>query len=822
MNKVYLAALISSTLLLAGCGNETELTGQPTVVEFEPSIQESLSKPTKVKFTLQGTEASVPIANNLLFSTTDGTLNIPTDDTSLSNPLVAVGQMDGWSTSQPISIDFGASLGSNSVSAQSGQSIAYLIQIPKPLTAMTPTDLAQVKTIPVNVIKSGARLNIVPTMPLNGGSEFLLAITNSLTDANGETVGMSESYATLKSTQRIYTEGSLASAQQLVQATEAFIAGGTGIDPSTIIYSSWFSTQSVGDTMYATKGIVAQAAGKLLTQTGGFSDFWKGAANPNNVDLTTAGTMTITSTSDFNTALNNDPNVTTFMASERAALLGKYAQFQSQFSALFPNSTISFNDTKTNVTKGTVKLPYFLETGSDWNTQPFESATPSLAIIENLLNDETEQLNTIGQLDAANVDYTKLSSAAGVAEELPDLMGLTLTKVDGSQADPQRLITRYSPVPAVKSLQDVEFLFFTPEDGDYNNLVIYQHGITSLKEDSYSFAYYLTTQDIAVLAIDAPLHGSRSLDAQRSANANVLAYMNLSYLPVARDNLRQSMMDIIHLRAALALNGEELVKNSAFTGAYKTGSLTDVSLVGHSLGGIIGTTAFVQANRSLGSPEADGLFDFKNASIMNSGGQIAYLLLGSQSFGPLIAHNVAIQSVPSYMTYVSSNCTDQSSSSWQQACMIEFVKSDANKAKVLEQTLQFAYATQTVLDGIDPINNASAELAGKIMMAQANVDATVPNNVPEGSFTTIAPFAGTEALADKIGLTAINSSSSNAAVPTPFLRYDSTALHSTFIAPMQSNLSDGNHHYNMLDAVAQFTKSDNVNPTNALALGLLE
>lgn len=157
-----------------------------------------------------------------------------------------------------------------------------------------------------------------------------------------------------------------------------------------------------------------------------------------------------------------------------------------------------------------------------------------MAIIQNLLTDETEQANTIAQLTAANVDYTKLSSAAGIAEELPDLMGLTLTKTDGSVADPERIITRYSPVPAVKSLQDVEFLLFTPADGDYDNLVIYQHGITSLKEDAYSFAYYLTTRDIAVLAIDAPLHGSRSLDAQRSANANVLTYMNLTYLPVAR------------------------------------------------------------------------------------------------------------------------------------------------------------------------------------------------------------------------------------------------------------------------------------------------
>ncbi|GAL32285.1 putative lipase [Vibrio maritimus] len=154
--------------------------------------------------------------------------------------------------------------------------------------------------------------------------------------------------------------------------------------------------------------------------------------------------------------------------------------------------------------------------------------------------------------------------------------------------------------------------------------------------------------------------------------------------------------------------------------------------------------------------------------------------------------------------------------------MIGFVQSDENKAKVLEQTLQFAYATQTVLDGIDPINNVDSGFAGKIMMAQSSNDTTVPNNVPEGSFTTVAPFAGTEALANKVGLTAITSGSSSTAVSSPFLRYDSTALHSTFIVPMRSDVSDGNHHYNMLDAVVQYTKTGSVTPTAALALGVLE
>ncbi|MGR5542973.1 VolA/Pla-1 family phospholipase, partial [Vibrio campbellii] len=66
-------------------------------------------------------------------------------------------------------------------------------------------------------------------------------------------------------------------------------------------------------------------------------------------------------------------------------------------------------------------------------------------------------------------------------------------------------------------------------------------------------------QGIAVIAIDMPLHGSRSLDAERSANADVTAYLNLSNIPVARDNFRQSVLDILGLRAALSYSKQAML-----------------------------------------------------------------------------------------------------------------------------------------------------------------------------------------------------------------------------------------------------------------------
>ncbi|MFA0464530.1 lipase, partial [Vibrio sp. 10N.261.45.F1] len=139
-------------------------------------------------------------------------------------------------------------------------------------------------------------------------------------------------------------------------------------------------------------------------------------------------------------------------------------------------------------------------------------------------------------LIAAGIDASILATSQ--TEQLK-LIGLNLTLKDGSALDSERVITKYSPVPQVKSLEDVELLLFTPNGSDPTNVVIYQHGITSAKENAYAFAYNLAKAGVAVLAIDLPLHGTRSLDDTRSANADVLAYLNLANLPVARDNVRQ-------------------------------------------------------------------------------------------------------------------------------------------------------------------------------------------------------------------------------------------------------------------------------------------
>ena len=343
-----------------------------------------------------------------------------------------------------------------------------------------------------------------------------------------------------------------------------------------------------------------------------------------------------------------------------------------------------------------------------------------------------------------------------------------------------KVIIKYSPVPQVKSLEAVEFLLFTPNGSDPTNVVIYQHGITSAKENAYAFAYNLARAGTAVLAIDLPIHGTRSLDDTRSANSDVLAYLNLTNLPVARDNVRQSALDVMGLRASLVASLQAgLLVNSPLKG-FNIATGSQVKFLGHSLGGIVGTTAVAASNRTLGSPTADALYSFSAAAIENSGGQISNLLLGSTEFGPQVKHNVALSASTEYASYAAASCTNSS----DKLCYETF-ESNATTAQLAVMTAafqQFAYAAQTVLDTIDPFTNADHLISSgspvlPIYMGQVKDDDTVPNSVAS------APFAGTTPLATKLGLTVVDSSNTTPNGTKDFVKFNDVAFHSTFVLP---------------------------------------
>ncbi|MCL4110850.1 UNVERIFIED_CONTAM: hypothetical protein GTU68_025056 [Idotea baltica] len=783
MKRNFKISLLCSAILLAGCGDNTESSGTSNQ-QLEGYLETSLARATTQKMLLQGSNASVPLSNNLLFDSTDGTLAIPTGgDESISNPKAALNYADGFSTSMPIYIEFeGDGFGDSPGVITSG---VTLLKLSKKLTdtstaAQVPTPVASSE---YTVYKVGSNLAITPNTPFDEKSEYLLVITDDVTDVNGNPVGTSQSYAALKTATKTYTTGDLASAQTLIKGQEA-IATAVGVDAKKIVYSAWFTTTSVGDVLASTATLI----GGMIDAGAPLSTYWNGSANPNNVDLTNAYNLSLdtSSTALFDVAIAADANFKKYLGNDS----------DSETTALISGIEV-------NVTKGTIQLPYFLETDpTKFSVTPFASALDSLAVIKSALTDSSTSSHVGAELVKLGLDPTNLSAA-----DVTTLMGKTLTKdASGTALDSERLVTQYSPVPQIKSLEAVDVLLFTPTTGTPSGVVIYQHGITSVKENAYAFAANLTAKGLAVIAIDHPIHGSRSLAGGTiSTNDNALYYLNLSALPVARDNIRQSALDVIGLRMAL-----EKVSND-FTGtplANVNASDANVKFMGHSLGGITGFT-------SVATSEIAGTHKFSSAVYANSGGHIAELLFASETFGPEIKHNLAKQLNTAYKDSVATACATNNIEDG--ACYTAFATGNPTSAAAIETELvAFKVAAQTLIDTVDPHSLANTEDLSSFssnyptLLIQSQNDKTVPNTGIATSFT--ASFVGSKGLGTTLGL-----SDSTKASPTTgnrlFVQYNETAKHSTIIGP-QADLSDKDHTLSMRSQVADFLDTDSV--TNAV------
>src|SRR5690606_36539254 len=100
-----LALLIASSFAVYGCGDEKGLSGTPTI---DPDIKNSLNAETKIKFDLLSDKKDVITPSFIAMDLDDGTIATESkaSKADLSDPAFAWGKTDGWSTTQPININF--------------------------------------------------------------------------------------------------------------------------------------------------------------------------------------------------------------------------------------------------------------------------------------------------------------------------------------------------------------------------------------------------------------------------------------------------------------------------------------------------------------------------------------------------------------------------------------------------------------------------------------------------------------------------------------------------------------------------------------------
>lgn len=288
-------------------------------------------------------------------------------------------------------------------------------------------------------------------------------------------------------------------------------------------------------------------------------------------------------------------------------------------------------------------------------------------------------------------------------------------------------------------------------------VTIFQHGINGNRTFMLAIADAMADAGRAVIAIDMPMHGLTDPGNLLHADNNPLVTMertfgidvvsedpatgsaepgadgvtdssgrhfyNLANLANTRDNFRQAIADLFVLTEnVIAFSGEELMLDAS-----------NLNFVGHSLGGIVGTTMLSYDNR------------FQTATLGMPGGGIAQLLANSERFGPVINSGLA------------GNGIETGSSAYN----------------------QFLTAAQTMIDSGDPINHASilaADGSTRLHLIEVIGDAVIPNTVPT------APLSGTEPLIAFLGLPAVDETVMDSSAAVRFIAGD----HGSLLSPEAS------------------------------------
>ncbi|MFM4977244.1 VolA/Pla-1 family phospholipase [Aeromonas rivipollensis] len=738
--KLIYAAVLSA--LLSGCGGSDENKGDTS---------------SYLDYLLSGTNAARPSA--LAARASDGTLKFSTETADLSNPVSALSTLDGWSTTQAIQIvpvtASGITVKAPSA-AEFGASVAplYLLELEFDSAALRPSGVKKVLAYGVDfvVAESAGKLNLVPLKPLNPSSYYMIVATDSLKDSSGNPLRAGSDYSNYKS-----TTGSNAQEQTisgLIALQEGLFKAATGITSDHVIFSDWFGTQSGADVLVAVKGA---AASVLKSPTLDAAALWKQDAL-GNTSLPGTYTLGVTANAAFLTQLEAEQ----FLPQEQKDAIA---------AAFGPGTPLNGLAQAAKVYSGTVKLPYFLSspaTAGSWDkarTQSWHGAIPSLYAIANAL--KAQDAEVIGGLVGAGVDPALLgeliadpSRQAELLAEASKLIGVTLTS-GGQPLDPEQNIGRFNPLPALEEVQSVPMRIFaaTNDLKTITDVIIYQHGVTSVKENAYALALgqigagAQAKKNVAVVVIDHPLHGERGFALTGSPDSvttdkNPTPYLNLSYLTVARDNLKQSVADLLGLRLAVGLaNAKGFSSNGQ--PSKLGGAGLKVHFLGHSLGAIAGANLLAVANQPIGNAQADALFKFATGGLAMPGGGIAPLLLNSPTFGPTIQMSVLTggsAALKTAFTAYAPNCQTAAPT-----CFVnEFLPSlDAATQATAAGTLQsYSFAAQSVLDSADPINLGRGIAADFPLFATEVVgdgalslsDRVIPNSI------ATAPLGGTEPL----------------------------------------------------------------------------
>ncbi len=764
MNKLLLSFAIASALGLAGCGGES-LDEIKDDTQTGGEVQIPLSR---VVYDPANGVLSPP--NDLLLQgTTDGTLFMPgeknaagahIDAPNYADPSTALGALDGWSTQNPftVALNFTSGVTLDATSVQQAGSV-YLVETLMGDPASPDADCRAVPrgaacksvaslTFGVDYVTraSGTSIAVIPLKPLKPATTYILVFTTNLKDSEGRSIAPSSTYELVKqdiATKPLGTAAQLA-LQGVINSFENAVSA-ESINKDDIIYTAAITTQSTAPVFATIKQLMAPSP--LNNNT------------PPSVLLTNTGAVV----SDL----------------------------------LFPGQTVadSLADPRfifklAKLYTGTINLPYYLGAATADNPMAplstrWTARCDSGAIIASLTDAQKTALEAgiTDPAQAGNDAFCKAASSGALRD-----FGL----------DKQRHLTKFNVIPKVNSTQTLAVQVTVPDEvrGAALGLVkpaagwpvvMLQHGITSKKEDMLAITGALSARGFATIAIDHPLHGSRGFGALNASNGNATVYMNLSNLLVTRDNLRQSIADMLGLRLGMNFNNQPGLLNTQ-----------DVQFLGHSLGAISGTSMVALANSTTGSAQLDALYKVQSATLAMPGGAVANFLLESASFGPTIKASVLLgaggTTAAAYTEFAATNSCGTGQAAPYAACFNSFVEAlavsnPAGLAALNASFSSFAFAAQTVTDAGDPNNYASMLVASATPTYMIEVVGNQADQLPDQVIPNRAaamPLAGTEPLAKLLGASAVNNVAGTYPVAGTSLSRFIAGGHSSILSPAAS------------------------------------
>jgi Pla-1/cef family extracellular lipase len=399
------------------------------------------------------------------------------------------------------------------------------------------------------------------------------------------------------------------------------------------------------------------------------------------------------------------------------------------------------------------------------------------------------------------------------------LAGKTFTLNDGTAADKTKHLTKFNPIPAIKGYENIKVQITMPDGAKLAAFMAAQgqtfvpptngwpttmalHGLGGGKEMALAYAGTYAAAGIATIAMDMPLHGERSFDANNDGTyevtatdasfgalvgkpnaftkGSILAFVNIGSSLSVRDNFRQATLD--HLSLRLLLTG--MAQQLAAANQPQVFDVSKISVQGLSLGGIVGTTLSTYATTGLRDPATGASlgnpFAINAASLVAPTGGLAGSFAGSAGFGPVLFANITASATFKELV-VKANTAGYLEDSAEYTGLV--------KAVYAGFLPSFALAIQTAVDSVDPVNHGAKLAALGLPVHLIEVVGDGAGNKPDQTLPNSVvgfPLSGTEPLIRALGLACVDTSTPGSGA----VRF-TKGHHSSIVSPSETSATDG-------------------------------